>query len=148
MSTRATIQQFVESMTQLMALLRREIEVLKARDYDTLEDIQRTKTMLGKTYDSSQEALRKDLSVLDSLSAEERSELRQLYARFRETLSENMLAIKAAQDATDKAVKLVIDGVKKARGINGEPSKPGRPARGYAAYGNGSATSFAINRTT
>lgn len=151
MDKRDILKQFVESMTQLMSVMRREIEILKARDYKKLEEIQRTKTALGKTYDHTQRVLQSDMSIVSMLTEDERSEIRTLYARFREALSENMLALKAAQDATDRAVKMVVDGVKKARGLPmTEPTKPGRPARGYAAYGGGMGTSasFAVNRTT
>jgi flagellar biosynthesis/type III secretory pathway chaperone len=149
MATRDIVEQFVDTMTQLMTLMRREIDVLKARDYRKLEEIQQHKTTMGKAYDQCQTELRKDTSVLAALSDDERGELRQLYARFREALSENMLALKAAQDATDRAVKMIIDGVKKARGVQGQtPSSPGKPIRGYGAYTSNTPGSFAINRTT
>ncbi|MCR9175270.1 MAG: flagellar protein FlgN [Alphaproteobacteria bacterium] len=149
MATRNIVEQFVETMTQLMTLMRREIDVLKARDYGKLEEIQQHKAVMGKAYDQCQSELRKDAAVLAALSPEERGELRTLYARFREALSENMLALKAAQDATDRAVKMIIDGVKKARGIQGQtPAAPGKPIRGYGAYTSSTAGSFAINRTT
>ena len=112
MATRNIVEQFVETMAQLMTLMRRENDVLKARDYGKLEEIQQHKAVMGKAYDQCQSELRKDAAVLAALSPEERGELRTLYARFREALSENMLALKAAQDATDRAVKMIIDGVK------------------------------------
>jgi flagellar biosynthesis/type III secretory pathway chaperone len=149
MATRNIVEQFVDTMTQLMTLMRREIDVLKARDYSKLEELQQHKAIMGKAYDQCQTELRKDATVLSALSVEERGALRTLYARFREALSENMLALKAAQDATDRAVKMIIDGVKKARGIQGQtPTSPGKPIRGYGAYKSSNAGSFAINRTT
>ena len=104
MGPRDTLQQFVESMTQLIKLMQHETEVVRARDYTKLESIQRQKSALYKSYDNSQNMIQKDLSILDALPKEERSELRALYARFREVLSENMLALKASQDAADRAV--------------------------------------------
>ena len=149
MATRNIVEQFVDTMTQLMTLMRREIDVLKARYYSKLEELQQHKAIIGKAYDQCQTELRKDATVLSALSVEERGALRTLYARFREALSENMLALKAAQDATDRAVKMIIDGVKKARGIQGQtPTSPGKPIRGYGAYKSSNAGSFAINRTT
>jgi len=148
MTGREMIQKFVESMTQLMTLMQHEIEVLKTREYGKLEELQRRKAALSRDYEAHQTAIQKNMAVLNDLSGEERGELRALYTRFRETLSENMLALKAAQDAADRAVKMVVDGVKKARGIQGEARNPGKPVRGYGAYAQAGSSSFAVNRTT
>jgi len=147
MNSRDVVQLFVESMTQLMAVMRHEIELVKAREFGRLEDVQRRKAQLAKTYEEHQTRLRKNLSVLDALSAEERGDLRKLYAAFRETLSENMLALKSAHDAADRMVKMVINGVKKARGVTGPAVNTSKPVRGYAAYGTAGAGAAGLNRT-
>ncbi len=147
MNSRDVVKLFVESMTQLMAVMRHEIDLVKAREFAKLEDVQRRKVQLAKTYDEHQNKLRKNLSVLDALSAEERGDLRKLYAAFRETLSENMLALKSAHDAADRVVKMVINGVKKARGVTGPAVNTSKPVRGYAAYGTAGAGAGGVNRT-
>lgn len=147
MNPRDVVRLFVESMTQLMAVMRHEIELVRARDFAKLEDIQRRKLQLAKTYEEHQTRLRKDLAVLDSLSGEERGDLRKLYAAFRETLSDNMLALKSAHDTADRVVKMVISGVRKARGVTGPAVKPGKPVRGYAAYGSAGVGAAGLNRT-
>ncbi len=147
MNPRDVVQLFVESMTQLMAVMRHEIDLVKAREFNRLEDVQRRKAQLAKTYDEHQTRLRKNLSALDTLSAEERSDLRKLYAAFRETLSENMLALKSAHDAADRMVKMVINGVKKARGVTGPAVNTSKPVRGYAAYATAGAGAAGLNRT-
>ena len=138
MDPRELIQHFVESMTQLMALMRQEIELVRSKNYDQVERIQRHKVKLTQAFEGHQRALQKDLSVVQILSEEERSELRSLYQAFRETLSENMLALKAAQDATSKMVDLIISSVRKARGIpeTGDQRRGSNTAkqRGYGAY--------------
>ncbi len=106
MNPRDVVKMFVESMTQLMAVMRHEIELVKAREFAKLEDVQRRKLQLAKNYDENQTRLRKNLAVLDALSAEERGDLRKLYATFRETLSDNMLALKSAHDAADRVIKM------------------------------------------
>lgn len=142
METRDMIQQFVETMTQLMALMQREIDLVKQKSFGEIEKMQRQKAQLSKAYQAGQTRLQQDISVLNALNGEERSELRDLYARFRETLVENMLALKAAQDATDRVVKMIIGGVKKARGITGDaPSPSGKAPRGYAAYAHAGSSS-------
>ena len=69
MNPRDVVKLFVESMTQLMAVMRHEIELVKAREFAELEGVQRRKVQLARTYDEHQTQLRKNLSVLDSLSA-------------------------------------------------------------------------------
>jgi transcriptional regulator of heat shock response len=132
------IQHFVVSMTQLMALMRQETDLVRSKQYDQVERIQRHKVKLAQAFETHQRAIKENLSAVETLSTEERSELRSLYQVFRETLSENMLALKAAQDATDKMVKLIINGVRKARGMpENAPTQKGRKAsvqRGYGAY--------------
>lgn len=148
MGPRDVVQHFVEAMTQLMSVLRHEIDLINTRDFNSLETLQRRKMQLSKSYESSQSQLRKDLSVLDALSSEERTELRKLYAAFREAVSDNMLCLKSAYDASDRVVKMIISGVKKSRGANGaKPTAPGKPIRGYAAYAAASAGTIGLSRT-
>lgn len=138
MDPRELIQHFVESMTQLMALMRQETELVRNKQYDQVEKIQRHKVKLSQAFEAHQRAITENLSAVETLSTEERSELRSLYQVFRETLSENMLALKAAQDATDKMVNLIISSVRKARGLpdNGpvQTGRKGATQRGYGAY--------------
>ena len=147
MSPRDVIQQFVESMTQLMAVMKHEVQLVRAREFAKLEDVQRRKLMLAKSYEEHQTRVRKNLSVLNALNGEERSDLRKLYAAFRETLSENMLALKAAHDAADRVVKMIVSGVRKTRGVSGPVVKPGKPVRGYAAYGTSGLGAGGYSRT-
>lgn len=136
MDPRELIQHFVESMTQLMALMRQETELVRDKKYEQVERIQRHKAKLTQAFEAHQTNIRKDLSVVENLSTEERGELRALYQAFRETLSENMLALKAAQDTTQRVVDMIVAGVRKSRGMSPEPVTPkkGPPPRGYGAY--------------
>ncbi len=151
MDSRELIQHFVESMTQLMALMRKETELVRDKQYDQVEKIQRHKVKLSQAFEIHQRAIKENLSAIDTLSTEERSELRSLYQVFRETLSENMLALKAAQDATDKMVNLIISGVRKARGLPETASaQTGRKAsvqRGYGAYAAAGSAGQLMSRT-
>ncbi|MDF1793194.1 MAG: hypothetical protein P1U88_14855 [Thalassobaculaceae bacterium] len=151
MDPRDLIQHFVEAMTQLMALMRQETDLVRSKNYDQVERIQRHKAKLSQAFETHQTALREDLSAVERLSDEERSELRSLYQAFRETLSENMLALKAAQDAADKMVKMIISGVRKSRGLPEEamPQKRGKAAtqRGYGAYATAGGSGQLMSRT-
>jgi small-conductance mechanosensitive channel len=151
MDPRELIQHFVESMTQLMALMRQETELVRDKKYEQVERIQRHKAKLTQAFEAHQTNIRKDLSVVENLSTEERGELRALYQAFRETLSENMLALKAAQDATNKVVSMIIGGVRKSRGLPEEnaPRRRGNTAnqRGYGAYAAAGAAGHLMSRT-
>ncbi len=147
MNPRDAVKLFVESMTQLMAVMRHEIELVRAREFAKLEDVQRRKLQLARSYEEHQARMRKDMTVIEALSVEERGDLRRLYAAFRETLSENMLTLKSAHDAADRVVKMIISGLKEARGVSGPAVKPGKPVRGYAAYGSTGVGAAGLNRT-
>ena len=149
MDPRTLLQHFVESMTQLMAVMRQEIDFVRDKRYDDIERLQRHKAKLAKAYETHQSAVYQDTSVFGLLSDGERQELRSLYQAFRETLSENMLALKAAQDATDRVIGMIITGVRKARGVTDTPApqKLSKPARGYAAYAGAGTASGLMNRT-
>src|SRR3546814_13486125 len=110
------------------------VQLVRAREFAKLEDLQRRKLLLAKSYDEHQTRLRKNLSALDSLSGEERGDLRKLYAAFREILSENMLALKSAHDAADRVVQMLVSGVRQTRGVSGPEAKTGTPVHGYAPY--------------
>lgn len=147
MNPREMVRLFVESMAQLTAVMRHEIELIKAREFTKLEDVQRRKAQIAKSYEEHQTRLHKNITVLDALSSDERGDLRKLYAAFRETLSENMIALKSAHDAADRVVKMIIAGVKKSRGVTGPDVKPGKPVRGYAAYGTAGIGAAGYSRT-
>lgn len=147
MNPRDVVQLFVESMTQLMAVMKHEVQLVRERQFDRLEELQRQKLQLARSYEQSQAQVRKNQAVLNALSAEERGDLRRLYAAFREALSENMLALKAAHDTADRVVKMIVSGVRKSRGVTGPAVKPGKPVRGYAAYGTAGVGAAGYNRT-
>jgi|GEM_PF-556369 len=151
MDPRELIQHFVESMTQLMAVMRQETDLVRGKRYDQVERMQRHKVKLTKVFEAHQSAIQQDLSVVQTLSDDERTELRSLYQAFREALSENMLALKAAQDATDRVVKMIIGGVRKSRGLSEEagPPRRGKAAvqRGYGAYAAAGGAGQLMSRT-
>ena len=151
MDARELLQHFVESMSQLMALMRQETDLVREKEYDQVERIQRHKVKLTQAFETHQTAIRQDLGVVETLSDEERAELRSLYQAFREALSENMLALKAAQDATEKMVNMIIGGVRKARGLPQEaiPQKRGKAAiqGGYGAYAASGGAGQLMSRT-
>ena len=66
--------------------------------------MQRKKTRLSESYRNQQNSLQANPDLLTVLAPEEREGLRQKFAHFRAILADNMLAIRAAHDATEKVV--------------------------------------------
>lgn len=52
MDPRELIQHFVESMTQLMALMRQETELVRDKKYEQVERIQRHKAKLTQAFEA------------------------------------------------------------------------------------------------
>ena len=132
---RLVIENFVDTMTQLMELLTAETNILNNNNYNELEPIQTRKLHLSKAYEDAQRKLQEQQNSLDCLSEDERQDLRDLYKKFRGVLSENMIVLRGSHDATERVIELVIDAVKKERGTQTQstPAFKARP-QGYKAY--------------
>ena len=126
---RLIVENFVDSMTHLMELLIKETSILNDKDFDGLESIQSRKLHLSRVYEDAQKRLQEQRDSVNCLNEEEREDLRKLYKKFRGVLSENMIVLRGSHDATENVIKIVIDAVKKERGIQPIPhqlSKLGR----------------------
>ena len=134
---RLVIENFVDTMTQLMELLTAETNILNNNNYNELEPIQTRKLHLSKAYEDAQRKLQEQQNSLDCLNEDERQDLRDLYKKFRGVLSENMIVLRGSHDATERVIELVIDAVKKERGTQTSsiPAFKARP-QGYKAYAN------------
>ncbi|MEC8061391.1 MAG: hypothetical protein VX168_03250 [Pseudomonadota bacterium] len=129
-----TIEMFTGTMEDLMAVMSYEITLVKARRYSKLKQVQRKKNRLSESYQRQQTVLQENPDLLATLAPEERDGLRQKFAQFREILADNMLAIRAAHDATEKVIQAVVTDIKKRHGIGDESGSIYKPRRGYAAY--------------
>ena len=132
---RLVIENFVDTMTQLMELLTTETNILNNNNYNELEPIQTRKLHLSKAYEDAQRKLQEQQNSLDCLNEDERQDLRDLYKKFRGVLSENMIVLRGSHDATERVIELVIEAVKKERGSQTQsiPAFKSRP-QGYKAY--------------
>ena len=132
---RIVIENFVDTMTQLMELLTAETNILNNNNYNELGSVQTRKLHLSKAYEDAQRKLQEQQNSLDCLSEDERQDLRDLYKKFRGVLSENMIVLRGSHDATERVIELVIDAVKKERGSQTQsiPAFKARP-QGYNAY--------------
>lgn len=134
MAEYTVIEAFRESMIGLMKLLNEETALLKKRDFKPLDKIQARKRQLAIAYEKHQTAVKAHPELLETISTDERSELRDLYKRFRSALSDNMLALRSSHDAAERVVGLIMDAVRKQRGITEDMPSFGKVRTGYAAY--------------
>ncbi len=143
------VEAFVESMSQLMGILQMETDILNTQVYEGIDKLQARKLQLTKYYLDAQNKVQESPSVITHLNDTERADLRVLYKKFRNTLSENMLTLRGSYDATDRVVNLVIDAVKKQRGLTKKNIEAfaARP-QGYAAYSPSDSTNMALNTQT
>ena len=90
-----------------------------------------------RVYEDAQKRLQEQRDAVTCLNEQEREDLRKLYKKFRGVLSENMIVLRGSHDATENVIKIVIDAVKKERGIAAHtaPAFKARP-QGYKAYAN------------
>lgn len=144
MDPRQIAESFAESMSGLMELLIQENAILARRAFKDLDSLQSKKQQLARSYAEAQGSVESNPDVFATLSTSERDDLRALYKRFRGVLSENMLALRGAHDATDRVIKLIIDTVKEQRGVRSAPAAFGKRATGYAAYSTPLTASIAL----
>lgn len=128
------VEAFRESMIGLMKLLNEETALLKKREFKTLDKIQARKRQLAMSFEKHQTEVRRHPDVLDQVPDEDRADLRELYQRFRCALSDNMLALRSSHDAAERVVSLIMESVRKQRGVPAESPTFGKPRTGYAAY--------------
>lgn len=135
MADTSIIDAFRESMIGLMKLLNEETELLKKREFKTLDKLQARKRQLAISYEKHQTAVRRHPEVLELIPSEDRTALRDIYQRFRCALSDNMLALRSSHDAAERVVSLIMESVRKQRGITTETVPAfGKTRTGYDAY--------------
>ena len=87
MEQRNLVENFVESMSQLMELLQKETEILNSQVYEEIDPLQTRKVQLTRYYLDAQKNIQDMPDTLTSLSDIERADLKILYKKFRNVLS-------------------------------------------------------------
>jgi hypothetical protein len=148
MEQRQIIEHFADSMNNLMNLLQDETNLLNTHIYKELDSLQMRKVQLTKSYLNAQENLQNSPGSLACLKEEERTDLKVLYKKFRNVLSENMLTLRGSYDATERVVNIVIEAVKKQRGVSTNSEAFSSRPQGYAAYSILKTANMALNTQT
>ena len=126
MNAETRIDALIEVMGRLTELLDRESESvigLKARE---LESMLTTKQHLADAYEQAARGLLDDPDAREAMPPEIRERLSNAAAFFSRALNANALALKAAKDANQRVVDMIVEAVNQQR----------RQATGYAALGN------------
>lgn len=144
MEHKEIVSKFIETMRTMIELMKHETDLVRARDFKTLPAIQSKKSALSSAYEQQQEVLKANPSLLESLSFEEKDMFTGIYKKFRETLSENMLAIRATHDTAEKVVEKIVDIVKKERGTENPPTTKKRT--GYGVYATSGVATLSCNQ--
>ena len=148
MDAREDIKSFAESINNLMQVLSQENSLIAARAFNDLGSLQTRKAQFTKAYTKAQNKVQNEPEILNSLTSEERADLKTLYKNFREVLSDNMIALRGAYDATDRVINLIIDAVKEQRGVKSSPAAFGQRPRGYDAYFKPETATIALSTET
>lgn len=126
MDAETRVDALIEVMGRLTELLDRESESvigLRARE---LESMLVTKQHLADAYEQAARGLLDDPEARDALPAEIRERLTNAASFFSRALNANALALKAAKDANQRVVDMIVEAVNQQR----------RQSAGYAALGN------------
>jgi hypothetical protein len=148
MEQRQIIEHFTDSMSKLMELLQDETNILNTHIYKELDSLQMRKAQLTKSYLNAQDNLQNAPDSLTCLEEEERADLKILYKKFRNVLSENMLTLRGSYDATERVVNIIIEAVKKQRGVSINSEAFSARPQGYAAYSLTKTANMALNTQT
>ena len=145
MSTQRKINDLLQVTSRLIAVLDREVELLRTASSTDLEALQAEKSALTAAYESQARSMAGHPELLEALQPVLRAELERVTNRFQSAVSANEVALRAARDTTQRVLQAIADELDKNRRENA-----GYTATGYgstASYGGGQPpVSIAIDR--
>ncbi len=128
MSTQTQVNDLLQVTSRLIAVLEREVELLRAVPSTELEALQEEKSALTTAYESQARSLSGHPELLEALQPVLRAELRRVTSRFQSAVSDNEVALRAARETTQRVLQAIADELDKNRHDNA-----GYSAQGYAA---------------
>ena len=129
MTPQSHVNDLIKITSRLIAVLEREVELLRTTRPAEIEDLQQEKTVLTAAYESQAKSLAGRPELLDGVQPVLRTELTQTIDKFQSTLAKNERALRAARDTTHRVLKAIADEIDRKR----------RENAGYAAVNNGAA---------
>ena len=128
MSTDSHINDLIQVSSRLIAVLEREVELLRAAKPSEIEKLHEEKSRLTAAYESQARTLASQPELLKALQPVLRSELERVTDRFQSAVTANEAALRAARDTTQRVLQAIADEISKSR-----PDNVGYSAQGYAA---------------
>jgi hypothetical protein len=116
MDASARANDLIDVASRLIAVMEREIAILRDMRIRELREIQPEKDRLAGSYLAHSQALGDEPGQLGVVAPAVRQELRDTLRRFHRLVGENERALRAARDANDSMIKAVVGAVVEARG--------------------------------
>jgi hypothetical protein len=130
--------------SRLIDLMGREIELLRSMRPREIETIQADKAGLARIYLEHVTQLQSEPSRLNAVESIVRDELCRVTERFEEAVTENARALRAASEANNRLIKVIIEAAEQA-----QPQHSGYTNSGAAperSTGKGHGLSLSINQ--
>ncbi len=128
MSATSRIDDLIQVTSRLIAVLDREVELLRTMPSNGIEALQEEKSALTAAYESQARSLSGHPELLEALQPVLRAELERVTARFQSAVSVNEAALRAARETTQRVLQAIADELDKNR-----RDSAGYSAQGYAA---------------
>ncbi len=125
MSTQTQVNDLLQVSSRLIAVLEREVKLLRAVPSTALAEVQEEKLALTAAYESQARSLAGHPELLEALQPVLRAELQQVTRRFQSAVSDNEAALRAARETTQRVLQAIADELDKNRHENA----------GYSAQG-------------
>ncbi len=120
------ITDFLKITHRLIAVLEREIEMLRAMKPAELQALQHDKIVLTAAYESQMATLRDHPESLRALAPETLAQVRALVEVFRTTLNKNQAALGAAKETCSRVLRVIAEELEMKRREDGAYSADGR----------------------
>ena len=128
MSKTSRIDGLIQITSRLIAVLEREVELLRKPPSDGLKALQEEKSALTDAYESQARSLAGHPELLEALQPVLRAELERVTSRFQSAVAANEAALRAARETTQRVLQAIADELDRNR-----CDKAGYSAQGCAA---------------
>ena len=115
MSTTSRIDELIQISSRLIAVLDREVELLRATPSTGIEALQEEKSALTAAYESQARSLAGHPELLEALQPVLRAELERVTGRFQSAVAANEVALRAARETTQRVLQAIADELDKNR---------------------------------
>ena len=118
MSESNQVTNFLKTTTRLIDVLEREIAMLRSMKPVEIQSLQQDKIVLSAAYEAQVKSLKADPQILQSVSPEQRANLKGVIARFQATLMQNERGLRAARDVSESVLRAIADELDKRQNDN------------------------------